>query len=82
MTDIDLEKLRTTIHNERTKLSATWLNGISVAMYAVGGFAPLSSSIYSNHGPGIVTAAGTLVCFLAATALHFLARKTLKGLKP
>lgn len=81
MTD-DLMKLAITIHNERTKLTATWLNGISIAMYAVGGLAPLSSSIYNTGGPGILVAIGTLICFSAATALHLLARRTLKGLKP
>jgi hypothetical protein len=37
----------TTIRNERTKLTATWLNGLSVALYAFGGLAPLASSIHN-----------------------------------
>jgi hypothetical protein len=32
-----------TIHNERVKLGATWLNGLSIAVFAVGGFAPVIS---------------------------------------
>lgn len=78
----DLDKLTITIHNERTKLTATWLNGISIAMYAVGGLTPMFSSIYNSGGPGILVAIGTVICFFAATALHLLARRTLKGLKP
>jgi hypothetical protein len=31
------------IHNERVKLGATWLNGLSIAVFAVGGFAPVIS---------------------------------------
>ena len=27
------------IHNERTQLTATYLNGIAIAIFAVGGFA-------------------------------------------
>lgn len=82
MTEIDLEKLRATIHNERTKLTATWLNGISIAMYAVGGLTPMFSSIYNSGGPGLLIVLGTMICFFAATALHLLARRTLKGMKP
>ncbi|HSI41256.1 MAG TPA: hypothetical protein VLA00_11990 [Xanthobacteraceae bacterium] len=29
------------IHNERTKLSATYLNGVAIAVLAVGGLGPL-----------------------------------------
>jgi hypothetical protein len=28
------------VHNERTKLTATWLNGVSLALFAAGGFGP------------------------------------------
>lgn len=35
--------LATTIHNERTKLTATWLNGLAIAVAAIGGVAPLVS---------------------------------------
>ena len=29
------------VHNEQTKLTATWLNGVAIATVAVGGIAPL-----------------------------------------
>jgi len=31
------------VRNEQNKLTATYLNGIAVALFAVGGFAPLAS---------------------------------------
>lgn len=40
MTDPDLAKLAVTIHNERLKLLATFLNGIGISVFAVGGLAP------------------------------------------
>jgi Na+/melibiose symporter-like transporter len=76
MTDI-----LTTIRNERTKLTATWLNGLSVALYAVGGLAPLASSVYNADGPSLLIAVGTTVCIMAATALHLFARRYLRGMK-
>ncbi|UXN63374.1 MULTISPECIES: amino acid transporter [Phyllobacterium] len=72
----------TTVHNERTKLTAAWFNGASVALYAVGGLAPMASSIYNSGGPNLLIAGGTVICILAATALHLFARRILKGLKP
>ncbi|PSH70994.1 amino acid transporter [Phyllobacterium brassicacearum] len=72
----------TTVYNEQKKLTATWLNGLSVASYAVGGLAPLASSIYNASGPSVLIALGTVICIMFATALHLHARRTLKGLKP
>jgi hypothetical protein len=34
------------IHNERTKLSATWFNTLATALLAAGGFAPLAALLY------------------------------------
>ena len=34
------------IHNERTKLTATWFNGLATALVAAGGFAPLAAMAY------------------------------------
>jgi len=36
------------VHNERIKLSATWLNGLSIAIFAVGGLAPLLTRFYDG----------------------------------
>ncbi len=32
------------VHNERTKLAATYMNGIAIATIAVGGLAPLAQN--------------------------------------
>ena len=70
------------VHNERTKLTATWLNGISIAMFAVGGLAPPLSGLYGNAGPTALVALISVVCFAAAGGLHFMARHVLKSLRP
>jgi hypothetical protein len=31
------------VGNERTKLTATYVNGVAIAIFAIGGFAPLIS---------------------------------------
>jgi hypothetical protein len=72
----------TIVRNEQKKLTATWLNGLSVALWAVGGLAPLASSIYNANGPSALIVIGAAICVMAATALHLYARQTLKGLKP
>lgn len=72
--------LPTTIHNERTKLTATWLNGVAVAILAVGGFAPMFTAIYSGH-ISLLLPIGAAICFALSIALHYWARRTLKGLR-
>ncbi|WP_245419702.1 amino acid transporter [Phyllobacterium salinisoli] len=69
----------TLIHNERTKLTGNYLNGIAIAIFAVGTFNPLVASI-GAEGPGIATAITSVICFLASLALHLASRRILKGL--
>jgi len=69
------------VHNERTKLTATYINGVAIAVFAVGSFAP---AIASLNGVGSLLSAGNLIvliCLGASAALHFLARRTLKALR-
>jgi hypothetical protein len=47
---------------ERIKLTATYLNGLAIAVMAVGGFAPLVS--------GAPNAATVAVCLVISIALH------------
>ncbi|ACM38019.1 MULTISPECIES: hypothetical protein [Rhizobium/Agrobacterium group] len=70
------------VRNERTKLTATYINGVAIAIFAVGGFAPVISTVNSGHGPNGNLALVCSICILASVALHLLARKILKGLKP
>lgn len=73
-----MSDLATTIHNERTKLTATWLNGLSIALAAVGGFAPFVNFAASD---GAEVPARTVIvvatCLIASAGLHLAARKTL-----
>ena len=70
------------VDNERIKLSATYLNGIAIALMTAGVLAPLV---------GVVSSAATQVrpwqlaavvvsCMLASGGLHLIARRLLKGL--
>lgn len=70
------------IRNEQTKLTATFLNGLAIAIFAVGGLAPIFSNLYNPDGiPGLVYLVSS-VCFLTAAGIHWVARQVLRGLKP
>lgn len=63
------------IRNERTKLTATFLNGLAIAVFAVGG---LTQAVRTVNEPATVTVATVwvgVICFLGAFALHIVARQ-------
>lgn len=70
------------IENERTRLTAAYLNGLAIAIFAVGGFAPIVSYAYASKDgqPLWVIVVVTLICVLGSVALHLLARHRLGGL--
>lgn len=70
------------IRNEQTKLTATFLNGIAIAVFAVGGLAPVFSSLYGDQGVPTFLLAVSGVCFFTALALHYGARLVLRSLEP
>ncbi len=71
------------IHNERTKLTATYLNGLAIALFAVGALSPLVAVL---NAPGRAAPWGTValmtICILASAALHWMARTVLGRLRP
>ncbi|MBL3552578.1 amino acid transporter [Rhodovulum sulfidophilum] len=71
----------TTIRDEQTKLTANYVNGLALALFAVGGLASLFSNAYSEHGLTTQVVLASAVCFVASLLLHLLARLILKGLK-
>ena len=73
--------LATTIHNERIKLLATFVNGTGIAVFAVGGLAPVFSSLYGAAGPAPFLLLVSIVCFVAAAALHYAGSIILKRLR-
>ncbi|WP_029349828.1 hypothetical protein [Bosea sp. 117] len=70
------------IHNERTKLSATYLNGIAIAVMAVGGLGPVISVLNGGSVPALGVAAVSMICLAGSISLHFLARRLLGSLEP
>jgi len=72
------------IHNERTKLTAAWLNTLATALIAAGAFAPMAAWLYGlSTTPGGVNyfAALALTCVLAGAGLHVLALAVLRRLR-
>jgi hypothetical protein len=72
------------VHNEQAKLTATYVNGLAIAVFAVGGLAPLFSILYSDRPaatPFWSVVAISLVCFVASGGLHYTARRFLKGMR-
>jgi hypothetical protein len=65
------------IHNEQTKLTATYLNGLAIAVAAIGGLQPLVSEMPW----GSSTVFRILICLMISLLLHLLALATLTGLK-
>lgn len=70
------------IKNERLKLTATYLNGVSIAVFAVGGLAPVFSGVYATTGLTTLHLVLSGVCFFASFGIHLGARAILKGLEP
>lgn len=69
------------IHNERTKLTATYLNGVAIAVFAVGTLAPVLSTVSGTITPSWALLITSAICLIASGALHWMARQILKGLE-
>ena len=70
------------IHNEQAKLTATYLNGVAIAIAAVGGVAPWVAFLVQATGQGLVPVVmSSVVCSGLSLGLHFLARKVLSRLR-
>ena len=71
------------VHNERTKLTATYLNGLAIALFAVGGLAPVFSHAFGTEiRPLWTLAAAAVICLVGSAALHLWERRILQGLIP
>ena len=72
------------VHNEKTKLTATWINTLAAAFIAAGGVAPVAAILYGLSA--IPIGLGRLVglafgCALVGGAIHLLARAQLERLR-
>ena len=69
------------VENEQVKLSATYLNGVAVALLAAGVLAPVVGGLAAGNQvgqPQLVAVAAS--CILLSAVLHFVARRLLRGL--
>jgi hypothetical protein len=72
------------VRNEQAKLTATYVNGLAIAVFAVGGLAPLFSVVYSDRPASIPfwsVVAISLVCFAVSGGLHYAARRFLTRMR-
>lgn len=70
------------VRNEQAKLTANYLNGVVIAIFAVGALAPLLTILNGDCEPTSLLVIGMVVCIVASGALHFSARRILKRLVP
>lgn len=72
------------VHNERTKLTANWINGLATAIVTAGVLAPLAAAIYGLSAlalPRIYLSLLASACFAIGIAIHFGARAILGRLR-
>ena len=69
-----------TARNERKKLTATYLNGLAIAIAAVGGFSPVINFVQTGAA-SIWTFLVLIVCGLLSGGLHSLGLWLLKGIE-
>ena len=68
------------VHNERTKLTATWFSGLGIAFMAAGLFAPLAALAYGLAElkiNAIYAAVIVAVCIGTGLTLHVVGRRFL-----
>jgi hypothetical protein len=73
-----------TVHNERLKLTASWLNAVATALMAAGVFAPVASQIYgfgSNRADKSLVLISSVLCVTLSLGLHLIGRQLLGGLE-
>jgi len=71
------------VENERTKLTATALNGAAISCFTVGVAAPVAATIYAAApigGKWLFLAIAAVAWIGLAVSLHFTARHVLGGL--
>ncbi len=72
------------VHNERTKLTASWLNTLAAALIAAGAFAPAAASLYGLSAlpiGALYLSVVALACTAAGVSLHVVALATLRRLR-
>lgn len=70
------------VRNEQTKLTATYLNNVAVALFVVGSLTPLFSMGTDAAEPSTARLIISGLCLVASVALHIVARRVLRRLQP
>ena len=68
------------VRNERRKLTATFVNGSAIALFAIGSFGQLTDAL-GGSGVAPVRLAFMVICVAGALSLHLIARNSLQGLE-
>lgn len=66
--------------NERAKLTASYINGIAIAVMAAGGFSPIVLTLQGESANSNLNYFA-LACFVISLVLHLIARSVLEGLR-
>ncbi|SFS59777.1 amino acid transporter protein [Methylobacterium sp. yr668] len=82
MSEADSEARDTLVANERIKFTATYANGLAVAIFAVGGFAPFISTALSDRPHFAPVLIAMVVCWIMSGAIHWAVRRPLRNLRP
>ena len=69
------------IHNERIKLLATFINGIAIAVFALGGLAPISSALYGTSSFQTPILINSAVCLVTAFGVHYVGSMVLTRMR-
>jgi len=72
------------VHNERTKLTASWLNTLATALIAAGAFAPAAAWFYGLSALPVGTlyiSAMAFACAVGGGGLHWVGRLYLDRLR-
>jgi len=72
------------VHNERTKLTATWINTLAAAFIAAGFFAPAAAILYGLSALPIPPARMLVLaftCLALGIGIHVLGRISLRSLR-
>jgi hypothetical protein len=74
----------TLVHNEQTKLTATWFNTLATALVAAGTFVPIAALFYgfsTTTADRATLAIAAALCFAGGIALHLSGRMVLRRLR-
>ena len=82
MSERDEEARDKLVANERIKFTGTYANGLAVAIFAVGGFAPFISTALSDRPYFTPVIIAMVVCWIMSGVIHWVVRHALRNLRP